>query len=483
VKREFVRHGLVYGGANLVGSLGTVVLVPIYTHTLAPAEYGIVEYLTVVQNLVQVCAGLEITQAVARFYAGASTESDRRAYASTALWFMLATFFAACAGLYMAFILGGAQAVGLGESRALVVWGLLAVYTRILFYALQSQARWELRSDLYAAANAVAAATTIGLVAYLLFVRGAGVVGAFAGLSAGYGVASVFCLLSLRRTYLPRFEGAKLREMLRFSLPLAVSSVALFCANYGDRVILQSALGFESLGVYGIGARFAAVVTLAINGFQLGAAPLIFRNHAAPGTPAALAQLLRLFLCTGLLAVIVLAACSVELIQLFTTPAYAPAAQLVPVLAFAIVVAGLYIFVPGLALQNMTARLAGVNIANAVLALALVAAFVRIGRETGAAVAVLASATIGFAVHAAFSQRVYRIPIEWRRLIAAYLVTAAAIAALSTLAAAGGRSIVLRAMTGVISSCALIALLSTPEERQAAGRVAAAAAGWRWRRA
>jgi O-antigen/teichoic acid export membrane protein len=96
--------------------------------------------------------------------------------------------------------------------------------------------------------------------------------------------------------------------MLRFSLPLVLSSLALIFAAYGDRIILRSTLGFQDLGIYGIGARLAAVITLVINGFQLGAAPLIYRHYDEPSTPAALAQLMRLFLAACLVGVVGLAA-------------------------------------------------------------------------------------------------------------------------------------------------------------------------------
>src|SRR5205814_2986802 len=172
--------------------------------------------------------------------------------------------------------------LGLGARTSLFGIALLSVYARILFYALQSQLRWELRSDQYSLASVVAVTCTVSLVAYLLLIRHAGLQGVFTGLSIGYGAACVFCLVALRRTYRWLFDTAKFREMLRFSFPLMFSSLALFFAAYGDRIILKSTLGFHDLGVYGIGARLAAVITLVINGFQLGAAPLIYRHYDEP---------------------------------------------------------------------------------------------------------------------------------------------------------------------------------------------------------
>ena len=471
MKRQFFKHGLVYGGANVISSMGTIVLVPIYARALQPSEYGVVDFLAVVQSLVQVCAGLEITQGIARFYAAAETDADQQAYASTGLWFLLASVATVCVLLYAAGRVFGAQFLGLGQGRGLFEIALFSVYVRILFYALQGQARWELRSALYSAASFIVATCTIGAVAYLLLVQHAGLIGVFTGLSLGYGAGCVFCLVSLRHTYrLVIFDWKRLRQMLRFSLPLTFSSLALFFANYGDRIILRSALGFHELGVYGIGARLAAVITLVINGFQLGAAPLIYRHYTQPETPAALAQLMRLFLAAGLLGVVSLAAFSIELLQVFTTPQYAGAWRLIPVLALAIVVANLYIFVPGLTVRNMTTRFAFVNVATAGITLLLIAVFLRLFGVLGAALGVLSGAAAGFVMHATASQQVYAIPLDRRRLAGGIFIAALAIAVSWALGSAGGMSFGLRVLLFVSASFALVAVLVTSEERALAQR-------------
>lgn len=473
MRRQFVKHGLVYGGANMISSIGTVLLVPVYTRALQPGEYGIVDYFIVVQTLIQICAGLEITQAIARFYADAEAPEERRAYASTGLWFLVASFAAMCALLYLGALMFGAHQVGLGGDTSLFAIALISVYVRMLFYALQSQARWELRSDLYSLASFVAMTCSVGLVAYLLLVERRGLLGVFGGLSVGYAVACAFCLVSLRGTYRWSFDGRKFRQMLRFSLPLTFSSLALFFASYGDRIILKSALGFHELGVYGIAARVAAVITLAINGFQLGAAPLIYRHHGQPGAPAELAQLMRLFLATGLLGVAALAAFSLEMLQILTTPAYASAWPLIPVLALAIVLANLYIFAPGLTIRHMTTRFAFINVGTACISLLTIAVFLRIFGVMGAAVGVLCGSAAGFVMHAAFSQRVYWMPIDWHRLVAGVAITAMSIGVCWMLGVPGAMSLSLRLILFIGASLAIIAVLSTRQERASAQRLIA----------
>jgi O-antigen/teichoic acid export membrane protein len=473
VIRQFFKHGLVYGAANLVSGLGTIALVPIYTRSLAPSEYGVVDYVAVIQILIQICASLEIMQAMALFCAGTERDDERSAYASTGLWFLVASFGVVCVALYVMASLFSIELLGPRQDASLLGLALLSIYVRILFFALQGQLRWQFRADLYSAASVVAALGSVGTVAYLLLGQGAGLPGVFAGLSVGYAAGCAFCLISLRHTYRWFFDRRRFGQMLRFSLPLVVSTLALFFAGYGDRFILKSTLGFHDLGVYGIAGRVAGVITLAINGFQLGAAPLIYRHHGQPSAPASLAQLIRLFLIAGLLGVAGLAAFSIELLRLFTTPEYAAAWRIVPVLALAIVLANLYTFTPGLIVRNMTRRFAIINIITAAASLLLIAGLLRVFGVLGAALGVLAGSAVGFALHAASSQRVYKVPIEWSRLGAGIGIAVSTIVVTSILGSSDLISLGARVVVFAATSAALVSVLSTGEERALAHRALA----------
>lgn len=444
---------------------------PIYTRTLSPAEYGVVDYLVVVQNLIQICAGLEIAQGIARFYAGTDDADERQAFASTGLLFLLSSVAVFCVLAWVAAVSARDSAFGLSLSGAHLGLALAAIYTRILFIALQGQLRWELRSGAYSLASFVAMTATIALTAYVLFALHAGLSGVFIATMLGYGAGCVACLVALRHTYRLIFDRDKLRTMLGFSAPLTASTLALLFASYGDRFVLRSELGFHDLGIYGVAARFGAVVTLAIAGFQLGAAPLIFRHHQEPGTPATLAQLLRLFLVIGAAVVVGLGSYSIELVGVFATPEYADAWRPMPLLSLAIVMGSLYTFTPGLSVRNMTGRFAGLNIVIGLLSFTLVWILTRNFGMLGAAAGSLTGATCGFALHAAASHSVYPMPLAARRLAGAVVVTLLAIVACQLVGAPGASSLMMRTVICVAALAALVFAGLTPDDRSLAVRM------------
>jgi O-antigen/teichoic acid export membrane protein len=428
MKGQFFKDGVVYGGATLLTGLSTVAVVSIYTRSIERSAYGAVEYINVLQVLIQVIVGLELTQAIARFYGGSEAEEERRAYASTGFWSLVAAYGLVCTGLFLASDRVEAVLLGGAVERGILRPALVSVYLAILFYVVRSQLRWELRAARYALASFITAVSIVGLSFFLLLVLRTGVIGVFVASGVGYGLGVASCLYGLRGTYAWSFDVRKLKTMLRFSTPLTLSSLALFAASYGDRFVVRAAMGFDDLGVYAVGARVASVIALASAGFQLGAAPLIYRHYRRPETPETLAQLLRLFLSAGLLGALALAAFSPTIVAILATAAYADAARVVPVLALATVLAGGYIFLPGLTVNNMTSRFAAINITAAAVSLVLIAAFAQAYGVVGAAIGALGGASLGFGLHAFFSQRVYPLPVDWRRIVAALGLVVAATA-------------------------------------------------------
>jgi O-antigen/teichoic acid export membrane protein len=254
-------------------------------------------------------------------------------------------------------------------------------------------------------------------------------------------------------------------------MPLTLSSLALFAASYGDRFIIRATMGFDDLGVYAAGARVASVIALASAGFQLGAAPLIYRHYRRPDTPETLAQLLRVFLAAGLLGVLALAAFAPELVSLFATPAYAEAARVVPILALATILASGYIFMPGLTVNNLTGRFAAINITAAGTSLVLIALLTQAYGVVGAAAGSLGGAGLGFAMHAAFSQRVYSLPAGWPRVVGAIGIAVAAIAVASVLGRVDAALLLARVTVLIVSASGVVLIVLRGDDRAMIGRL------------
>jgi O-antigen/teichoic acid export membrane protein len=419
---------LLYGSATLISRGTQLLLVPVYTRFVAPAEYGVLEMVVVLGALVNLTVALEISQGVARSLADARDGGAVREYASTALLFSLGAYglFAlgavTLAGPLAALLLGHAQ-----WAEALRV-AVAALAVNGVFVLAQDLLRWRLRPGAYLRASAAYALVSAAVGIYLVAVAGLGVHGVFWGQVAGAVAGAAVALPALGDSVGLAFRAVRLREMLAYSLPLVGSGVAVFANLFVDRIAIRELLGIAPLGVYAVGARVASVVGLATVALQAALTPLVFRSYREPGTPPTLARLLRYYGAAAAVAVGALAVFSGELVAVFAGPAFQEARQVLPVLAGASLLATLYIFAPGPFLRRRTGLVAAINAAGAALNVTLNLWLIPVLGIVGAAFAACASAAAVFGLSMAVSQSLYPVPHRWPRLAVALAIAGVGIA-------------------------------------------------------
>ncbi len=426
--KRFFKDSAVYGfGKLLVYGIGFF-LIPVYTRAFAPAEFGVVDLLTTVQRLALLTVTLEIAQAVFRFVLDTPDQSERRLYTSTAFWFSTIMY-----GLFT--LVGWAlaepfsrlllRADGLADVfRA----ALVMIWTAGTFNMFQNQLRVQLKSRLYTVVSVVDAAVSMGLTILLIIIFRTGVMGVVVGQTVGLLLGAVIAWWFTREDFALLFDRRKLAEMLRFSLPLVPSSIGIFVYLYVDRLTINALMTTADVGLFGVGYRIAAIVSLLMFGFQLALTPVVFSQHRDPNTPPALARIFRLFVALALLLVIALSLFSREILLLLTTPDYAAAWSVVPLLVPATVLSSMYVFAPGLSIAKKTGIIAAINLAGAVLNTILNLSLIPPLGIEGAALATLLSTAAVFAAYMVFSQREYPAPHRWLPLLAGVVMTIAVVA-------------------------------------------------------
>ena len=436
---RLLRHTVVYGIAGILSRGIAIILMPIYTRVLAPEDYGALDLLTVFATLANYIVAAEITQGVARLYPEARSETDKQQLASTSLWF--------CAVAYALFALTALVfsapltelLLGSDKWRRLFEVAVVAIASNGVFYLFQNLLRWQMQPRRYAIASLVYALVSAFAAVYLVVVAQSGVVGIFLGQIVG-AISGVACSWWYsRQSYRFMFAGKQLWKMLAFSLPLVPSSIAVYLAVYIDRITIKEFMTLDDVGIYGVGARIASVVTLLMMGIQGALTPLVIQNHASPSTPQELARIFRYFFATAMPLLLFLGIFSRELVWLFATPGYYGAWSVIPVLALSTLISGMYIFAPGLFILKKTWVFAVINALAALANLGLnVLLIPRIG-IMGAALATLITAVAAFSSYMAFSQRLYPVPHDWLKIAAGCAISG--IIVLASLQANGAATI------------------------------------------
>jgi len=426
--KQFIKDTGVYGIAGLISKGVSFFLLPLYTRVLTPADYGIIDILAVFYSIVAVTLPLEITQAVARFLADRkSTDLDKDSntilVSTVGLFITLFSF-----GLFL--ILGLlfnkplAQLI-LEDSSESNIFTIATIYmfSTGLFYFFQNQLRWTLKSKIYAFLSVVYTILSIsGTILFVLILK-SGVIGVFyAYLVAGIISAGMGWYFT-RENYGFYFSFAKMREMLKFSLPLVPSSVGVILINVAQRVMIRGTMSLADLGLFGVGSRISSIITIGFQSVQGAITPLIYQNSNNKNTPENLSYIFRFLTFILIITFTGISLFSHEIILILTAPAFHASYILVPFLVLAECFTGIQnAFTPGMAIAKRTDIIAYINISGAVFALVLSYFLIRNFGILGAAIAMLIQRFSMFIVQMYYSQKFYFVYYPFKKVIQSLVI-------------------------------------------------------------
>lgn len=417
---QFLRHAVVYGFGTLVVNACGIFLLPLYLRYLPPDEYGTLDGLRTVGEVVLILLLFGgIKQALLTYHGQQREEAERRRVVGSAL---------ALGGLVV-FVGASATLLGsglLGELLDFASPGLLEATLFVLLLEASSgllmtccQARVE--SGLFMAVSVGQFFVRVTLsIAFVKFcgwgIRG--MLGA-AGLTAGGTtlllLAREFALGGLRP------DRKTLGVMARFALPFVPGGLGFLLLHSGDKFFLMKYADKWALGLYALGYKLAYSVS------QFSRSPLYmvwntqmhqaaFREDAPGVFGRAFSRILGAYLAVGL----GLCLLADEAAVLLGGPRYAGAAPVIPlvVLAYYFLTAA-DLMDSGFYVSRQTVWKAPITLASTVVILTLYYLLIPGNGAFGAAVATLG----GFAFHAALTwrvtQRVFPVRYEWRRTGAA----------------------------------------------------------------
>ncbi len=365
------RDTVLYGLSTLLIRGLQIFLIPVYSRALGTGEYGVVETVAIAGALINLTVALEISQGMARYVADATTEHDRRAFATTALIFASIAYgvFALLVAVFQV-ELSNLLLVDQATPHALTL-AACAIAVNGVFVIVQDLLRWQLRPGSYLIAGLAYMLGSAGVGIWLVTAQGMGVAGVFWGQLVGATLGGTVSLLGARGLLSRAFDLSRLITMLRYSLPLVLSGMAVFGNMFIDRIVVREVLGLDALGIYGVTARFASVVSILAVGLQVALAPLVFRHWREPGTADKLANICRWYLVAMVPLVGTISLFASEIITTLTGPSFHTGSTILPLLTLGSMLSTLYVFAPGLFLSGRTGHVALLNVTGALVNLIL----------------------------------------------------------------------------------------------------------------
>jgi O-antigen/teichoic acid export membrane protein len=263
--RAILKQAAVYGAAQGLGrGLGLIAL-PIFTHHLAPAQYGIITLLTTFGAILRVVFGAGATAAAGIVY----FRQEDLGYRQTVIWTLLVLIAMGSLAMILAvgalvpatdhYFFGAYQGSGLLFLLFALSLGLQMISEPFLTHLQFSrQAIW------YAVISV--GGTAVGVVFSIILVAAfnLGVDGWVFGQLAGGVILSIFVVARMAATLgRPRFNREALFALLRAGLPLVPGSIATLIMSQSAPFFVAHFEGVAAVGLFGIGYQFGAGMALA----------------------------------------------------------------------------------------------------------------------------------------------------------------------------------------------------------------------------
>jgi O-antigen/teichoic acid export membrane protein len=275
---KLLKAGAIYALANALSSGIPLVLLPVLTRALAPADFGLVVDFFLLATLCTALAGLGVHGAISVKWFDRSGRDFPQLVGNAII--VAAASTAVCA------LLAAGLSLQLGGWIRLptALWVGAAVYSGCGVITAVRTSLWQSQEQPLAAAamQVSGAALNVALSLAGVFLLGWGGTGRVSGALAAALLTAIAAVLLLAPRGQTRWTPSvgDTRELVRFGVALMPHTLAGAMLATIDRLAVSASLGRESLGIYGAAAQLGMMMTVIADACAKTLAPWMYRQMA-----------------------------------------------------------------------------------------------------------------------------------------------------------------------------------------------------------
>jgi O-antigen/teichoic acid export membrane protein len=432
---RLLKNAVIYSGLGFLDKGIGIILLPVYTRYLTPGDYGTVTVVDSITSLLVLLYPLGASASLLRSQFTLKNPDQLKILQGTLFTFLLGVGFL------------GTVLFSIGREYLLqpfvgsvAFWPFLAIGLLSAWFQPVQEAYLSIlqaREDASGYLRQAGGASLLRILLVLTLVVGfkLGAVGLLVGIVTPYLVFSTIALWKIRNHVVWGIDREVLLKSLKYSLPVIPHFLAGWVSGYFGILVLNQIAGAANVGVYGLAARFALIVGFVVNGLLQALQPQLYSFLASDRSG------LRQINQKVAISVSIFASLSIgislfaeDLVAFLATPAFYPAIQLVPILAFSQFVRGNYAcYANALYYEEKGPRyLPLVSISAAVLTVVSLQTLIPKYAETGMALSTLigtGSSLVLVAILANFKAQIFwNQYAQWFKIVAALLFSLLAMA-------------------------------------------------------
>ncbi|MDY6916304.1 MAG: oligosaccharide flippase family protein, partial [Candidatus Cloacimonadota bacterium] len=337
-----VKHSIIYSIGNLFTKVIGLILLPLYTSHLSTSDYGMLGILEVTAQFMIIVLGLNIYQAMMRWFAEQESEFERKSLIFTSF---VSLFLLSGSILFLLSLFQNQAAILFFDKSSFsifFVYLFIWVFLEILNTVPLSILRLKERSVLYIGFLSFKFIVVLCLNIYFVAYKNMGIEGILLGQLLGSLLLFVLNIPVLLANFRLKFQFEIIKQMFGFSFPLIFSSISVMLLSMGDRFIIRYLLDFSEVGIYSLAYKIAGVINVfIINSFSLSFLPIAYKAFNTKGAREFYKKIFKYFSFILIFSALALSLFSEEILRIFARdPAYWKAAKFVPLLTLTFIFKG-----------------------------------------------------------------------------------------------------------------------------------------------
>lgn len=417
--KTIFRHTAIYSAATVLGRLASFLMLPFYAHIFQAEGYGVIGMIDASLGLLTVLLTGGFQMAILRIY---HEQAEPRKV--LALGTGIRLVWGIGAGLILLPLIFSAplSRFVLGSSEYYPLF-CLALVTFVIDTAGQSASTIQIirqQSLLFSAIGLARLFIGLGLNIWLVVILRVGLIGIFISSFVSAAVGAIAFHVVAAREHGLGFDRQLARELLRFQLPLLPGEIISFLGRQAERILVRILIGLGGMGVLEMAYKFPPLLNLFINiPFQRAWRTKSIEIAGQEGAPRIISQMFTRYLFMMVFAGLLLAVTIRSLLELMTPAEFWPAARIAQVEIVTTILSGCSGYLAfGLIYHKRTATLSVIRSALTPAKIALGVGMITAWGLAGAAWSALLIEAVTLIWLVSKSQTLYRIPLEYGRMVA-----------------------------------------------------------------
>ncbi len=254
-----LKNSSLYAIAIYTRSAASFLMLPIYTQFLSPKDYGLIEILSMIIDVVALIIGLRLAPSIIRLF---QEQYDRSAIVSTAYLMGISSSLVGMALLYFSASALSLKLLGTEDHTFMLQIFVFSLFSMILSEVFFAILRASEKAKNYLIFSLLKLGLQLSLNIYFIAILQLGVIGFIYS-----SIITGLILVLLQAYYVfknyqfkPNARIAKF--IVSFSLPIAVGAGIEFIIAYSDRFFIQHFWDLSAVGVYALAYKFGFLVLL-----------------------------------------------------------------------------------------------------------------------------------------------------------------------------------------------------------------------------